>query len=95
VPKDTRKDFSNEEVAMNVSHATLVTNMPIEAPTQITTGSLTTDTVQPPQGQVMKLTLTGLANVEAQKQERKSPPPLFGEHIREGIAVVKDWMKKP
>jgi hypothetical protein len=95
VSENTGKSLSVKGEAMNISHATLVTNMPIESPTEITMGSLTTNSIQPPQGQVMKLTLPNLSQAEPKEEEKKAPPPLFGEHIREGIAVVKDWMKKP
>lgn len=94
MPENTGKSSSAKEEAMKVSYATLVTNMPIEPPTQITMGSLTTNGVQPPQGQVMKLDMPNLSEDEPREKEKNTPPPLFGTHIKEGIAVVKDWMKK-
>ncbi len=71
-----------------------VSNMPLQAPTHVMVGSITTGAVQPPQGQVMTLTLPKLTE-DQPKQEKSTASPLFGTNIREGIAVVKDWMKKP
>jgi len=72
-------------------------NAPLKTETPVV-GWLTTESARPPQGQVMKLIVSKLPDVGAQMQEaeeQKTPPPLFGAHIKEGIAVVKDWMKKP
>jgi hypothetical protein len=69
-----------------------VKNMPLSVPKDLIVGS-TTSGAQPPQGQVIKLNVTKIADAQLE-QERQTPPPLFGAHIKEGIAVVKDWMKK-
>ena len=56
--------------------------------------SLTFGNFQPPQGQVMKLRLP---NVQPEEAYEKQPAPesqVFGTHIREAIAIVKDWKKK-
>jgi hypothetical protein len=78
---------------------TTVTNAQLPITNNLTIGSFTTGNFQPPQGQVMKLVLPNLPEDQTQdqpqEQNQKTPPPLFGAHIREGIAVVKDWMKKP
>jgi hypothetical protein len=91
VQQNNRKGTPVEEEIMDVK---LVTNMPVPTPTHIATGLFTAGNFDPPQGQVMKLT-TKLDNAPPEEPEQKTPPPLFGAHIREGIAVVKDWMKKP
>jgi hypothetical protein len=86
--------MSIKEVA---SVLNFVNNTPLKTETPVV-GWLTTESAQPPQGQVMKLIVRNLPDVGAQVQEaeeQKAAPSLFGEHIREGIAVVKDWMKKP
>lgn len=82
---------AKEEKAVTLN---FVSNMPIQPPTHVMVGSITTGAVQPPQGQVMKLTLPKLTE-DQPKDEKPTASPLFGTNIREGIAVVKDWMKKP
>ena len=72
---------------------TSIDNTPLTTETQILVGSLTTENIQPPQGEVMKLTLSKLPTNQPEA-ETPSAPPLFGTHIREGVAVVKDWLKK-
>ncbi len=72
----------------------VVNNVPLVMPTHFTIGSFTTGNFEVPQGQVMRLTVGKLAEVQPEEPEQKAPP-VFGAHIREGIAVVKDWMKKP
>ena len=67
---------------MKVSYATLVTNMPIEPPTQITMGSLTTNGVQPPQGQVMKLDMPNLSEDEPGRRRRIPLRPCRYAHQR-------------
>jgi hypothetical protein len=69
-------------------------NMPVTVPTHVTVGSFTTGKAAAPQGLVLKLELPKLVENQPEEVEREAPP-LFGVHIREGIAVVKDWMKKP
>jgi len=71
-----------------------VSNMPLQAATHVMVGFITTGAVQPPQGQVMKLTLPKLTEDQPKQEESTTSSPLFGTNIREGIAVVKDWMKK-
>ncbi len=73
----------------------LVSNLPVPMPINFTLGSITTGTFEPPVGEVMKLEVTNLPQAQPKQLEPGTPPPLFGAHIREGIAVVKDWMKKP
>ena len=70
-------------------------NMPVTVPTHVTVGSFTTGKAAAPQGLVLKLELPKLVENQPEEVEQKVPLPLFGAHIREGIAVVKDWMKKP
>jgi len=70
-----------------------IDNMPLSTETYVMVGSFTTETLQPPQGEVMRLTLSKIA--DNQPEEAPAAPPLFGAHIREGVAVVKDWIKKP
>ena len=82
---------AKKEKALTVN---FIGNMPLPTETHVMVGSFTTENLQPPQGEVMKLTLSRLA--ENQPQEgQATAPPLFGTHIREGVAVVKDWIKKP
>jgi hypothetical protein len=71
-----------------------VNNMQVQIPTKISTGIYNTDDSQVPQGQVIKLSVAGLPEAQSADSEQANVPPLFGAHIREGIAVVKDWMKK-
>ncbi len=54
------------------------------------TGSLTTGEAQP-QGEVMKLSLTNLSGTGNVNQ----PDPIFGKHLREAVAIVKDWQHNP
>lgn len=55
------------------------------------TGSFTTGTAQPV-GEVMKLTLSNLSGTQT---ETKAEDPIFGKHIREATAIVKDWKQRP
>lgn len=74
----------------------LVSNMPVPK-TDVVIGSITTEEkTEPQQGQVMKLTVAKLAEPKQQEATLKTntTTPLFGTHVREGIAIVKDWMKK-
>jgi hypothetical protein len=73
----------------------LVSNM--DVPTaDVIIGSVTTEEKrEPQQGQVMKLTVGKLVEPQPQEAALNTTTPLFGTHIREGIAIVKDWMKKP
>ena len=71
-----------------------INNMPLSIPTQSVIGFSTTGNFELPHGQVMKLELSNLNVVQSAEAEQKSPP-IFGAHIREGVAVVKDWLKKP
>jgi hypothetical protein len=81
---------AKQENALTVN---LIGNMPL--PTlNVMVGSFTTENHQPPQGEVMKLTLCKLAENQPEPEKAAAPPP-FGTHIREGVAVVKDWLKKP
>jgi hypothetical protein len=57
--------------------------------------STTFETARPPQGVLMHL---HLANV--QPEESHAAPPsaesqLFGTHLREAVAIIKDWKKRP
>jgi hypothetical protein len=57
--------------------------------------SITFGQLEEPQGEVMKLNL-----LNAQPQENdEAPAPagsqLFGTHIKEAIAIVKDWKNRP
>jgi len=72
---------------------TITKNMPVTLPTHVSTGLFTTGNLEAPQGQVMKLELPKLTQDRPEEQEQRASPVL-GVHIREGIAVVKDWMKK-
>ena len=54
------------------------------------TGSLTTGTAQP-EGEVMKLSLPNLSG----KHTEPSSEPIFGKHLREAVAIVKDWHQNP
>lgn len=54
------------------------------------TGSFTTGNEQP-EGEVMKLALPNLSGTTTTKDAE----PAFGTHIREAIAVVKDWRNHP
>jgi len=88
---------NNKEIFLGaglVGDAPLVRNMPVPPPANII-GSYTTEINRPPDGEVMKLAVTKFGDAQPDESEQNSPPPLFGAHIREGIAVVKDWMKKP
>ena len=69
------------------------TNKPLSIMNHFTIGSFTTGNFQPPQGEVFKLTLTNLDAGTEHRDEGKEP--LFGAHIREAIAIVKDWKKRP
>jgi hypothetical protein len=51
------------------------------------TGSFTTGNEQP-QGEVMKLALPNLSGTASSHQDAE---PIFGKHIREAVAIVKDW----
>lgn len=55
------------------------------------TGSFTTG-VDQPQGEVMKLSLTNLSGTAPINQAEE---PIFGKHLREAVAIVKDWAKHP
>jgi hypothetical protein len=76
-------------------NATSINNMPLSIPTQSPIGHSTTGNFEVPQGLVMKLELSNLHQDQPSESEQFSPPPIFGAHIREGVAVVKDWLKKP
>jgi len=51
-------------------------------------GSFTTGNEQP-QGEVMKLSIPSLSGAVP------GPEPIFGQHLREAIAIVKDWHQRP
>jgi hypothetical protein len=53
------------------------------------TGSFTTGSNKP-EGEVMKLALTNLPAATTQETE-----PIFGKHLREAVAIVKDWHRNP
>jgi hypothetical protein len=53
------------------------------------TGSFTTG-IEQPDGEVMKLALPNLSGTTTTKDE-----PIFGKHIREAVAIVKDWHRNP
>lgn len=55
------------------------------------TGSFTTG-VEQPQGEVMKLVLTNLSGTATTNQ---AEDPIFGKHLREAAAILKDWAKHP
>jgi hypothetical protein len=52
------------------------------------TGSFTTGNEQP-EGEVMKLSMPNLTGTACAQE------PIFGKHIREAIAIVKDWRQRP
>ena len=54
------------------------------------TGSFTTGNVQP-EGEVMKLALPNLSGTTA----KQATEPIFGKHLREAVAIVKDWHLNP
>jgi hypothetical protein len=54
------------------------------------TGSFTSGTAQP-EGEVMKLSLPNLSGTQTEKQSE----PIFGKHLREAVAIVKDWHQRP
>jgi hypothetical protein len=72
--------------------AKIVTNTPLPMTNNFTIGSFTTGNFDPPQGEVMKLTIPNLAGTQTEQQAGE---PAFGKHIREAIAIVKDWKQKP
>jgi hypothetical protein len=55
------------------------------------TGSFTTSDEQP-QGEVMKLSLPNLSGTAQTHQDAE---PIFGKHLREAVAIVKDWQRNP
>jgi hypothetical protein len=55
------------------------------------TGSFTTGN-DLPEGEVMKLALPNLSGMQTEQQASE---PAFGKHIREAIAIVKDWKQRP
>lgn len=65
-------------------------NMPLKTPTHFTVSSLTTGQLGVPQGEIMKLSLSGL-----EAAEREGSEPVLGKHVREAIAIVKDWRRNP
>jgi hypothetical protein len=67
--------------------------MTLSMPTTFTIGSLTTGNFQVPQGEVMKLMMPNLDAAPAKEPEDEGSA--FGTHIREAIAIVKDWKKNP
>jgi hypothetical protein len=69
----------------------VVDNLPLVIPTHFTIGSLTTGNFQPPQGEVMKLSIPTLSGTQPEQPSE----PIFGKHIREAVAVVKDWSRNP
>lgn len=70
-----------------------VSNMPLPTTEHFTVGSFTTANLQAPQGEVMKLTMLNLE--QATEQPEAEQNPAFGTHIREAVAIVKDWAKNP
>lgn len=52
------------------------------------TGSFTTGNDQP-DGEVMKLSMPNLSGTV------HAPAPIFGKHIKEAVAIVKDWHRNP
>jgi len=70
----------------------VVNDVPLVMPTHFTIGSFTTGNFQPPQGEVMKLSIPNLSGTQTEP-----PPaePIFGKHLREAVAIVKDWRRHP
>lgn len=57
--------------------------------------SLTFGKIEEPQGEVMKL---NIVNAQPQSNDEAPTPAesqLFGTHIKEAIALVKDWKNRP
>jgi len=55
------------------------------------TGSFTTG-IDQPEGEVMKLALPNLSGTATTHQDAE---PIFGKHLREAVAIVKDWHRNP
>jgi hypothetical protein len=68
-----------------------VTNLPLSISNHYTTGS-SSGNFAAPQGEVMKL---DIPNVQEGAPERTVSSAIFGSHIREAIAIVKDWNNRP
>jgi hypothetical protein len=69
----------------------VVNNVPLVIPTHFTIGSFTTGNFQPPQGEVMKLSIPTLSGTQTETPTE----PAFGTHLREAVAIVKDWQRHP
>jgi hypothetical protein len=69
-----------------------VTNLPLSMSSNYTTGS-TSGNFTAPQGQVMKLDIPNVP--ETAQQNTSDRTAVFGSHIREAIAIVKDWNNRP
>jgi hypothetical protein len=78
---------NNWEATMDANE---VANLSI--PTNFTIGSFTTGNYQAPRGEVMKLDIPNLPEAGAATADDAA---MFGTHIREAIAIVKDWTKRP
>jgi hypothetical protein len=57
------------------------------------TGSFTTGNDQP-EGEVMKLSLPNLSGTSSTTALHDAEP-IFGKHLREAVAIVKDWQRNP
>jgi hypothetical protein len=77
-----------KEVTMHTKRDVL--EVPFVRPANFT-GSFTSGSDQP-DGEVMKLALTNLTGTTAANKESE---PVFGKHIREAVAIVKDWQRNP
>lgn len=55
------------------------------------TGSFTTGFEQP-KGEVMKLAIPNISGKAAVQQNAE---PIIGKHLREAVAIVKDWHRNP
>jgi hypothetical protein len=58
-------------------------------------GSLTFGQLPQVQGEVMKLHINIQPQEVEDPSERPAAPQLLGTHIREAVAIVKDWKKRP
>jgi hypothetical protein len=54
------------------------------------TGSFTSG-VDQPKGEAMKLVLSNLSGTNTDQDTE----PIFGKHLREAAAIVKDWHRNP
>ena len=80
-------DSDGKEITMHTKKGVL--EVSLVRPVNFT-GSFTTGTAQP-EGEVMKLSLTNLSGTQTVQQSE----PVFGKHLREAAAIVKDWHQNP